>query len=219
MQTSPASPQMQSETAELPKITATRAREVCRAFELSEPGQRLLDDRITPLQFVSRLIEIECFADAVSFLAHALPKREAVWWGCLCARDALAAQVSPAAMTALTAAEAWVYKPTEETRHAAGAAAGAANTGSPCTWPAFAAFWAGEDITPRGSSVKVPPAEHMSAKAVTAAVALAATKHDRETAAENFQRYLAQAIDIAGGGSGRRSAQRSSAARGSSGIV
>ena len=88
MQTSPASPQMQSETAELPKITTTRVREVCRAFELSEPGQRLLDDRITPLQFVSRLIEIECFADAVSFLAHALPKREAVWWGCLCARDA-----------------------------------------------------------------------------------------------------------------------------------
>src|SRR6266481_361983 len=150
MQTSPASPQLQSETAELPKITATRAREICRAFELSEPGQRLLDDAITPLQFVSRLIEIECFADAVSFLAHALPKREAVWWGCLCARDALAAQVSPAAMTALTAAEAWVYKPTEETRHAAGAAAGAADTGSPCTWPAFAAFWAGDDIAPRG---------------------------------------------------------------------
>jgi hypothetical protein len=219
MQTSPASPQMQSETVELPKITATRAREVCRAFELSEPGQRLLDDRTTPLQFVSRLIEIECFADAVSFLAHALPKREAVWWGCLCARDALAAEVSPAAMTALTAAEAWVYKPTEETRHAAGAAASAADTGSPCTWPAFAAFWAGADIAPQGSSIKIPPGQHMSAKAVVAAVALAATKHDRETAADNFQRYLAQAIDIAGGGSGRRPGRRSSAARGSSGSV
>jgi hypothetical protein len=219
MQTSSASPQLQSEPAELPKIAAARAREVCRAFELSEPGQRLLDDGITPLQFVSRLIEIECFADAVAFLAHALPKREAVWWGCLCARDALAADASPAAMNALTAAEAWVYKPTEETRHAAGAAASAADTGSPCTWPALAAFWTGADIAPRGSSVKIPPGEHMSAKAVTAAVALAATKHERETAAENFRRYLAQAIDIAGGGSGRRPGQRSSAARAGTGIV
>jgi hypothetical protein len=219
MQAPPASPQPQSETTELPKIAAVRAREVCRAFELSEPGQRLLDDGITPLRFVSRLIEIEAFADAVSFLAHALPKREAVWWGCLCARDALAADVSPAALTALTAAEAWVYKPTEETRHAAGAVAGAADTGSPCAWPAFAAFWAGADIAPQGSSVKIPPGEHMTAKAVTAAVALAATKHDRETAAENFRRYLAQAIDIARGGSGRRPGQKLSAARGSSGIV
>lgn len=219
MQTPPASPLRPSENAELPKITAARAREVCRSFALSEPGQRLLDDRITPLQFVSKLIEIESFTDAVSFLAHALPKREAVWWGCLCARDALAAQASPAAAAALTAAEAWVYRPTEETRYAAGAAAGASDTGSPCTWPAFAAFWAGADIAPQGSSVKIPPGEHMSAKAITAAVALAATKHDRETPAENFRRYLTQAIDIAEGGSGRRPAQRSSAERNSSGIV
>jgi len=209
MQTPPNPARRAPDPPRLPKITVSRADEICRIFELSEPAARLLDGAVAPMEFVHRLIDTECFADAVSFLAHALPKREAVWWSCLCARDAADAQAPAAALNALTAAEAWVYKPTEETRHAAGAAAGAVDPGSPCAWPALAAFWAGGDIAPPGSSVKIPPSEYMFAKAVTAAIVLAATKSDRETAAQLFKRYLAQGIDIAEGGSGRRPAANS----------
>jgi hypothetical protein len=191
------------------KIVAARAGEICQLFELSEAAARLRDDGLAPLKFVRKLLGAECYADAVAFLAHALPKREAVWWSCLCARDTPDGRAAGAALAAVTAAEAWVYDPVEETRRAAAAAAGAVDTGSPCAWPALAAFWAGDDIAPAGSTVRVPPAEHMCAKAVTAAIALAATKLDWGTAAQGFQRYLAQGIDIAEGGSGRRPAAKS----------
>lgn len=56
----------------------------------------------------------EAWVDMVRLLAVALPARERVWWACLAARDMLApgARVPPP----LAAAEAWVFKPTEENR-------------------------------------------------------------------------------------------------------
>ena len=40
------------------------------------------------------------YTDAVRFLAHALPKREAVWWACLCVRKAAGANPPPPAQAA-----------------------------------------------------------------------------------------------------------------------
>jgi hypothetical protein len=197
------------ERRKLPKISAARAGDVCVAFELSEQAARLLDDEVTPAEFVRKLIDAECYAEAVSLIAHALPKREAVWWSCLCARDALIDHLSAIGLTALAAAETWVYKPTEENRRAAGTAATAVATGSLAGWPAFAAFWAGPDISPQGAGVMVAPAEHMSGKAVTTAVALAAIRAEPQKIGETFRRYLAQGIDIAAGGSGRQPSQQS----------
>ena len=55
--------------------------------------------------------------DIMRLLSVALPARERVWWSCLAARDTLA----PGAKVPqpLAAAEAWVFKPTEENRAAA----------------------------------------------------------------------------------------------------
>lgn len=52
--------------------------------------------------------------DMLRLLSIALPARERVWWACLAARDTLA----PGAKvpSPLAAAEAWVFKPTEENR-------------------------------------------------------------------------------------------------------
>ncbi len=52
--------------------------------------------------------------DMMRLLSIALPARERVWWACLAARDTLVpgAKVPPP----LAAAEAWVFKPTEENR-------------------------------------------------------------------------------------------------------
>jgi hypothetical protein len=52
--------------------------------------------------------------DIMRLLSIALPARERVWWCCLAARDTLApgAKVPPP----LAAAEAWVFKPSEENR-------------------------------------------------------------------------------------------------------
>src|ERR1044071_4286955 len=41
-----------------------------------------------PKAFVAMLLERELHVDAVRFLAHGLPRREAVWWAWVCARKA-----------------------------------------------------------------------------------------------------------------------------------
>ncbi|MCW1917920.1 hypothetical protein NX862_04070 [Rhodobacter sp. KR11] len=69
----------------------------------------------SPVEVVLRELDSkEAWVDMVRLLAVALPARERVWWACIAARDMLAAgaRVPPP----LAAAEAWVFKPTEENR-------------------------------------------------------------------------------------------------------
>ena len=79
----------------LSKIKARKAREVPGGDWLDEESLALLRDDPTPLEFLDALIAHERFADAIHFLAHAIPKREAVWWGCLCIKLAGGENLSP----------------------------------------------------------------------------------------------------------------------------
>ena len=65
------------------------------------------------------LEEREDYQQAMKALAHGLPPRESVWWGCLASRQELGLDAEAKAPPALAAAEAWVMKPGEETREAA----------------------------------------------------------------------------------------------------
>src|SRR5437899_8668487 len=118
-------------TEGLTKITAKTAAEVCKHFPLGEDAKKLLRDGLTPAQFLDILIEKQQFPDAVRFLAHALPKREAVWWACLCSRAAGGSNPPPQIGAALQTAEKWVVDPSEENRRAAMPAAEAAEFKTP----------------------------------------------------------------------------------------
>src|SRR4051794_21799720 len=100
----------------LERETARTAAEVCERFTPGEPARGLLRPGLTPRQFLELLIEKEEVPDAVGFLAHALPKREAVWWACLCARSVAGEKPAAPISAALDAAEAWVADPVEENR-------------------------------------------------------------------------------------------------------
>ena len=91
----------------------------------------MLRDDPTPLEFLDALIAHERFADAIHFLAHAIPKREAVWWGCLCIKLAGGENLSPKELAALTAAVRWALRPEEEYRAAAKEPAEAAGFEAP----------------------------------------------------------------------------------------
>src|ERR1700722_16356761 len=91
----------------LTKATAKTAAEVCKNFPLGDEAKKLLRDGSTPRQFLDVLVEKQQFPDAVRFLAHALPKREAVWWACLCARQAHGPNPPAPLGPALQAAEKW----------------------------------------------------------------------------------------------------------------
>lgn len=185
--------------AALKKIARPPA-EICALFALSEPARAALEPPPAPGEFVTRLAGAGLFPDAVRFLAHALPKREAVWWACLAARAALD-HAAPPLLQALAAAEAWVYKPDEANRRAAMASAQAAGFDNPASWAAVAAFWSGGSLAPTEAPA-VPPGETLSAVAAAGAVMLAAVLREPERAAERYHLFLAQALDIAAGGNG-----------------
>src|SRR3990172_8084751 len=103
----------------LAKIAGRPPREVCAQADLGADALALLDDGLDPEAFLRRLLERELYPDAAKYLAHALPKRETVWWGVLAVRSHLGEQPPPDAAAVLAAAERWVRQPTDEHRYAA----------------------------------------------------------------------------------------------------
>ena len=123
-----------NDDGKLVKVRAAKAADVCELYEVADAAEALLRPDMPPDLFLQTLTDHELYSDAVQFLAHALPHREAVWWSYLCA-DAALADGSPAEQTsALEAAKAWVYKPRQENCHAAMAAAEAAGFETPSGW-------------------------------------------------------------------------------------
>ena len=70
------------------KYTKIPHETVDKIFALYEPSQELLaviSQDHTPHQLIELAREEELYADLVQFLAHALPKRESIWWAVCCA--------------------------------------------------------------------------------------------------------------------------------------
>ena len=187
--------------SELKKIQAKTAAEVCGKYEQAAEIMPLLAEGMSPKAFLDRLVEEERLQEANRFLAHALPKREAVWWACLCARDAMP-NTDETSETLIKLAETWVRKPTDENRRSAMTAAENAGFDSPASWAAAAAFWSGDSMTEPEMEPVAPPDE-LTGTAVAAAGLLAAFSGDPVMAPDKFREYLDKGIDVAQGGSGR----------------
>jgi hypothetical protein len=184
------------------KIKERTAAEVCHRVELEDQAAALLSEQQTPGEFLQVLIDRQLYADAIRFLSQALPNREATWWACLCARDALTEDSPPAALSALESAEKWVYKPTDQSRSATFALAEKATFNTPASWAAVAAFWSGGNISPYPDAI-VNPSPDLNGKAVAGAVMLAAVQGDASGIEARYQKFIRQGIDIARGGDGR----------------
>lgn len=186
----------------LPKL-ATPLAPLLPRLELDAGPRAALEGAQTAAEGLERL-EAQGFRnDAVRLAAHALPKREAVWWACMCAAAVPDPALLPADAAARTAAETWVRKPADEPlRRAAWDAAQRTAFRSPEAWAAVGAFWSGGSMAPEGQPV-VPPADHLTGVAVSGAVVMAAVRGRPERAQARFGRFLAAARDIAAGGAGR----------------
>ncbi len=110
--------------------------------------------------------------EASRLVAHALPKREAVWWACMCAFHTDPADLPEADRKAREAAEEWVRQQSDKARRAAWDLAQGAGCGTPEAWAAISAFWSGDSMSPEGQPA-VPPAMHLAGTAAAGAVALA----------------------------------------------
>jgi len=185
----------------LAKVEAKTAMTIGQLIELEDEARGLLIDGQTPAEYIQLLQDRKMFADAIRFLAMALPKREAVWWACVASKSMMAKDVSPQDVATLSAAEAWVYQPTEENRRQAMAYAEAAEFKTASSWSATAAFWSAGSMAPADVPV-VPPAPDLTAKAVTGAVLLAVAGAEPSELDATYIRMLGIGLNIAQGGKG-----------------
>lgn len=140
--------------------------------------------------------------EAARLIAHALRKREAVWWACMCAVHTAPADLSDADRAAREAAELWVRQQTDQTRRAAMDRAQATGFDTPEAWAAVAAFWSGDSMAPEGQNA-VPPAPHLTGTAVAGAIALASVRGNVLRRTVRLTRFLESGRNIAAGGPGR----------------
>ena len=177
--------------AQIPSKTVT----ISTIAELGEEAMALLRPELHPLEFVKLLMEKTLYPDAVRFIAHALPKRESVWWGWVCARRAAGESPPPKIKAALDATEKWIAQPSEDNRRSAMAAAQKAELGTAAGCAGLAAFFSGGSLAPPEAPV-VPPGEFLAAKAVSGAVIFAAVASEPEKAPEKFRSFVAQGVEV-----------------------
>ncbi len=181
------------------RIRFTTAAQVGEAFpEVAEELGEIPAD-LLPIDYVKQLVADENSMTALMFAALALPKRDAVWWGCLALRGMGGAD--PLTAEGLRLAEAWCRHPEEEERRAAGEFAQENYLEGAGPWIAFAAFTTSGSMAPAGLQA-VPPSSEVSGKSVAMAIMLATEDEDAFRMTENQNCAVASAIDFASEGDG-----------------
>lgn len=169
-----------------------RSRDVLAAFPTLRDDMDAAVGEDPPLDFAQALLSGATPEDALTFLAYALPRRDAVDWCCRCVRRVDVVDDG----VALAAAEDWARDPTEERRRRALGIADNAPSREPQTWAAYGAGWAGGNLSPDGAPA-VLAAPHLTAKAVRAAlliaIALGPPKQRRTRLAECVDEVTARA--------------------------
>jgi hypothetical protein len=151
-----------------------------------------------PIDFLKKLAADGRIADAVSFCAYLLSRREAVWWACGCVRM-LSGDLAKEQAAGLLAAEAWVYRPDDEERQHALEIGTAGSGKDVMTWLARAAGWSGGFLN-RSQNRQDPIPPYMTARAVRIAVLLSAAKVSGAQRQKWFDACIAEGIKLAESG-------------------
>jgi hypothetical protein len=186
----------------LAKLRLTTMGDVYPRLGLTGESASLVASETDIPHAIGRLEECGFINDAAKLMAHGLPRRESVWWACMCASYTTPADLPDEDREALAAAENWVRKQTDEIRREAFNHAQKAGFGTPEAWAAMAAFWSGDSMSPLGQP-KTPPAPHLTGTAVIGSVVLSAVRTHPARRDERLRRFLASGREIAEGGVGR----------------
>lgn len=183
------------------KIHTKLAKNVTQYFELNDVGTDLLKDDIETTEFLNLLISNESYTDAINLLSHSLPKREAVWWACICAKQHSEQLNNELYDETLKIAEKWVYDPSEKNRRTAEFYAEKGKYETAAAWVAAAAFWSGDSIVAENEP-KIAPDEYLYAHAVSGSILTSVSMEADENMSEVFKKYIEHGINIAEGGNG-----------------
>jgi len=187
-------------SAPLPKIAVASAAEICARYNLTPEAKALLREGMAPGEFVGALVEHKQYVAGIDFLCHALPAREAIWWGCLCMQHACGDAEFPAPeRAAAIAAVRWVMQPTDENRAAAKSPAEVAGAASSAGALAGAVTQTAPAAPPPDVPNMPPPPALVWAKSVATAVKLASIKGDPARMLHRQRALLELGIGVAEG--------------------
>ncbi len=162
------------------RIRFATARDVMDAFPQITAVISCEFDDTPSLDFLDGLVARGMFPEAVSLLAHLLPRRESVWWAAKSVRAA-SAPLRAEDEQLIAAAEHWVREPDDERRRAALSLGKEAQPSLAATWVARGAAWSGGAIFENGP-VKVMSEPFMTPAAVRGAILIAASNSaDRQS--------------------------------------
>jgi hypothetical protein len=164
--------------------------------ELEEEAAQHAQPGRGPREFLTSLAEGGLYPDALKFLAHLLPRREAVWWAWMCAKREAPADMPSQIEMALKATEKWIAEPTDEHRRAAMKAAEAATYETAAGCAALAAFLSAGSMAPPNVD-EVPPPRFATARAVFGSLVMAAVAVQPERSQERFRKFLGYGMELA----------------------
>lgn len=199
-QTSPAAEAPPATRAPITAVgaTALTLAATCAYLEFGDDVNKLASKAKSPDALIDELAAQGKVQDAIRLRAHLLPKRQAVWWGCLCVREELDAPLPTPQVTALEAAEAWVREPDEEHRRDAEKRSEDAKFSGIGATLALSAFWSDGSIAPEGNA-EVRADERLTSQGVAAALITAAYHGDPTKSTERIDNFLAKGKDMADG--------------------
>jgi|ERR1700722_378173 hypothetical protein len=186
----------------LSKIVGTDVAIACGRANLPPEAQAALQGCTDVPDALTRLEAAGFLSEAIRVLAQSLPKRENVWWACMCAANTAPADLGEPDRQAREIAEVWVRQQKDEQRRQAMKLAEDAKFGSPEAWAGVAAFWSGDSLTPVELPA-VPPPPQAAGNAVSAAISLSVVRGDLTKQQERLKRFLESGRNIASGGPGR----------------
>ena len=188
---------------DLIRIPTDDAASICEAADLNEDARALLHPDDRTVDYLKRLLHAKHYMEALTFLAHGLPKREAVWWACAALQRWPGDGLSEPDRQALAVVENWIYDPSQDLCRAAGDIAAEGKFQTPAALVAASVFWAGSSIAPPDCPA-VPPREHLTNKAVAHALILVSMREaDPSARQEAVELFLAMGVKIAQGSTSR----------------
>ncbi|MBN9670377.1 DUF6931 family protein [Roseibium aggregatum] len=180
------------------RIRFTRAKQVFETFpDLVETVAEPETD-IAPAEYSKALLGSDDPQNALTYFAHVLPKREAVWWGIQCV-SGLVENLSEADKKILALSETWVREGDEEARTAVHDAAQEGKMDTASAWVGLAAGWSGGSLSPN-PDYRVDTPDDLTAKALNAGLQIAIGSLGPNDRDEALKSCLAAGLSFAEGG-------------------
>jgi len=178
----------------MPPIRFAIARALLDSFpELSKQLTVAPTDE-APLDFLRKLSAQEKFEDGVTFCAHLLPRREAVWLACGTIK--VSSKDSQSQNEGFLAAQKWVYDPNEENRLAALETGNKCDKAKPSTWLALGAGWSGGMLSSHPKA-PVPMPHYLTPRAARIAILLNAQPIPAVERAAGLRACITEGIKLA----------------------